>query len=85
MTIRSAKKFDCVAMKDAAQREIVARIEGLALDQEIARIRRDVEEGPLGDWWRSLPKDLGPQPTALPVETVPGARSADGGSTRRAG
>jgi hypothetical protein len=66
MTTPRPKKFDCVAMKEAAQREIVARIEGLTPEQEIARIRQDVEEGPLADWWRSLPKDPGPQPESLP-------------------
>lgn len=67
MTTRKPKKFDCVAMKEAAQREIVARIEGLTPEQEIARIRKDVEDGPLGDWWKSLPKDPGPQPEVVPV------------------
>jgi len=68
------KKFDCVAMKEAVQREIVASIEGLSPEQEIARIRRDVDQGPLSDWWHSLPKDPGPQSETL---------SSGGGSTNR--
>ena len=62
MTSRSPKVFDCLAAKEAAQREIVARMAGLSPEQQIALVRKEVEEGPLGDWWRSLPKDPGPQP-----------------------
>jgi hypothetical protein len=73
-TRKPKKKFDCVAMKDAAQREIVESIRGLTHEQEIARIRKDVEGGPLADWWRKLPKDPGPQPAAVP---------SSGGTTKR--
>lgn len=36
---RKAKKFDCVAMKRAAQRKIRARVRGLTPKQEIAFFR----------------------------------------------
>ncbi len=66
MTTRKVKTFDCVAMKEAAQREIVKSLEGLTPEQEIARLRKDIEEGPLADWWRNLPKDPGPTLSAVP-------------------
>jgi hypothetical protein len=76
MTARKRKKnFDCVEMKRAAQREIVKSIKGLTHEQEIARIRKDIAEGPLADWWRTLPKDKGPQSAAVP--------SSDGSTKRR--
>ena len=61
MMSRKRKTFDCVDMKVAAQREIVQSIDALAPDQEILRLRSDVEKGPLAAWWSGLPKDPGPE------------------------
>lgn len=63
---RTDEPYDCLAAKDAAQRRILARIEGLPPEEQLAIIRREVEESPLGKWWLSLPKDPGPQPEVLP-------------------
>ena len=71
---KTEKPFDALAAKDSAQRRILKRIAGLPPEQEIAVIRKEVEDGPLGTWWRSLPKDPGPQPEATPA----GGRSREG-------
>ena len=68
MTTPEPKKFDCVAMKEAAQRDMISSLEGLTPEQEIAKIRADVEAGPLADWWRSLPRDPGPQTDTTPPD-----------------
>ena len=51
---RAPKAFDCVAFKRQAQARIYANTKGLGPDEEIAYFRRAADEGPLGDWWRSL-------------------------------
>jgi len=49
------KDFDCVAMKDQIQQELLAEWQGMS-DEEIARrIRTDLQESqsPLAKWWRA--------------------------------
>ena len=48
------KTFDCVACKRQAQARIYEVIRNLSPEEEIAYFRKAAEEGPLGEWWRSL-------------------------------
>jgi hypothetical protein len=63
---KNEKPHDCLAAKDAAQRRILARIAGRPPEEQIAIVRREVEESALGKWWLSLPHDAGPRAEALP-------------------
>ena len=51
---KDLEAFDCVEFKRQAQARIYPSIKGLGPDEEIAYFRRAADEGPLGDWWRSL-------------------------------
>jgi hypothetical protein len=59
---KSDKSYAFLENKDAAQRRILSRIEGLPPEEQIAVVRREVEKTSLGKWWLSLPKDPGPRP-----------------------
>lgn len=48
------KEFDCVEFKRRAQSRIYERIKGLSPEEEIEYFRRAADEGPLGDWWKSI-------------------------------
>jgi len=51
---KDPEAFGCVEFKRQAQARIYANIKGLGPDEEIAYFRKAADEGPLGDWWRSL-------------------------------
>ncbi len=51
------KRFDCVALKRAAQERIYQATQGMTPEEEIAFFRRSVRSGPLAELWRSLEKD----------------------------
>jgi hypothetical protein len=72
---KTEKPYPFLAAKDAAQRRILARIAGLPPEEQIAIVRREVEESPLGKWWLTLPEDPGPRSEPLP--------SAGGSAKRR--
>ena len=48
--------FDCVAMKDAIQKQMIKQIEGLSDEQRRAAVRDVLEKSrsPIGDLWRTL-------------------------------
>jgi hypothetical protein len=71
---KNEKPHDCLAAKDAAQRRILGRIAGHPPEEQIAIVRREVEESALGKWWLSLPIDPGPRAEALPTAGRAGKR-----------
>ncbi len=48
------KNFDCVAMKDQIQKELLAEWQGMSNEEITSRIRTDLQESqsPLAKWWR---------------------------------
>lgn len=50
------KAFDCVAMKDAIQKQMIKQIAGLSDEQRRAAVRDVLEKShsPIGDLWRTL-------------------------------
>lgn len=50
------KAFDCVAMKDAIQKQMIKQIAGLSGEQRRAAVRDVLEKShsPIGDLWRTL-------------------------------
>jgi hypothetical protein len=64
---KKVKKFDCVAMKRAAQRKIRARVRGLTPKQEIAFFRAGGAEFEAAlAAARQAAKSAAPGPAALP-------------------
>ena len=53
---RRKKKFDAVAFKDEMQRLSEERLAGVPPEERLQRIREAVESGPLGEWWKGLPR-----------------------------
>lgn len=51
---KTVKSFDCIAYKRKVQSEIYEDIRDLSGPEQIEYFRRRAEEGPLGDWWRSI-------------------------------
>jgi hypothetical protein len=68
---RTDKRFDCVEMKNQAQRRLLAKFEGLSPAEEVEAIHSAVEAGPFADWWRSLADDRPPPPSAAFVGPGP--------------
>jgi len=56
------KEFDCVEFKRQAQSRIYERIKGLSPQEEIEYFRQAADEGPLGQWWKSIRARAGPGP-----------------------
>lgn len=56
MKTKVIKGFDCVKMKHDAQAKIYRATKGMTAEQELQYIHDQVNNGPLGDWWRSLGK-----------------------------
>ena len=48
------KEFDCLEFKRHVQEEIYEEIKDLTHEEEIEYFRRTSEEGPLGEWWKSV-------------------------------
>jgi len=50
------KTFDCVAMKDAIQKQLSRQVEGFSAEQRRAAMREVLEKSrsPIGDLWRTL-------------------------------
>ena len=57
------KEFDCVEFKRQAQSRIYERIKGLSPQEEIEYFRQAADEGPLGQWWKSIKARPVPRPT----------------------
>ena len=57
------KEFDCVEFKRQAQSRIYERIRDLSPKEEIEYFRKAADEGPLGQWWKSIKDRAGPGPT----------------------
>jgi hypothetical protein len=57
------KEFDCVEFKRQAQSRIYERIKGLSPQEEIEYFRQAADEGPLGQWWKSIRARAVPRPT----------------------
>ena len=53
---RKQKKFDAVAFKDEMQRLSEERLAGVPPEERLRRIREAAESGPLGEWWKGLPR-----------------------------
>ena len=53
-TTKVKKDFDCVEFKRRAQDRIYQHIRDLSPKEEIEYFRKAAEQGPLGDFWRSL-------------------------------
>ncbi len=53
---RKQKKFDAVAFKDEMQRLSEERLAGVPREERLRRIREAAESGPLGEWWKGLPR-----------------------------
>lgn len=51
---RTNKTFDCIEFKRRVQAEIYEGIRGLPQQEQIEFFRRRAEEGPLGEWWKSI-------------------------------
>jgi hypothetical protein len=51
-----AKTFDCLAMKDNIQRQLLQQTEGTTFEQRRGAIQRalEVSRSPIGDLWRAL-------------------------------
>lgn len=54
------KGFDCLDFKEKAQTRIYERIKDLTPEEQIEYFRDRAENGPLGDWWKSLREDENP-------------------------
>jgi hypothetical protein len=50
------RNFDCLAFKWKAQEAIYEETKGMNRKELIEYFRNSVEEGPLGEWWKSLKK-----------------------------
>ena len=59
-TTEVKKEFDCVEFKRQAQARIYERIKGLSPEEEIEYFRKAADEGPLGEWWKSIESCGGP-------------------------
>jgi hypothetical protein len=69
--MRKTKRFDCVAMKDAIQRELTKEYEGLTLAERQALMQRKILADPiLGPWWRKAKPN--PSMPAIVAETPAG-------------
>jgi len=53
---RKQKEFDAVAFKDEMQRRSEERLANFPAEERLRRIREAVESGPLGEWWKGLPR-----------------------------
>ena len=62
-TTEVKKEFDCVEFKRRAQSRIYERIKDLSPEEEIEYFRRAADEGPLGQWWKSIRGRAVPGPT----------------------
>ncbi len=64
-TTEVTKEFDCIEFKRRAQSRIYKRIKGLSPEEEIEYFRQAADEGPLGQWWKSIKgrAGLGPAPS----------------------
>lgn len=55
-SMKTKKGFDCLAFKDRAQERIYEEIKELTVAEQVEYYNRRAERGPLGEWWRSLPR-----------------------------
>ncbi len=58
------KEFDCIEFKRQAQARIYERIRDLSPEEEIEYFRKAADEGPLGEWWKSIRARRGLGPTS---------------------
>lgn len=55
--------FDCIEFKRRVQSEIYEEIRHLSRAEQLEYFRRRAEEGPLGDWWRSIKRAKAKRPS----------------------
>jgi len=58
--------MDCIALKRRVQREIYEATRHMSPDEELGFYKRRAEEGPLGDWWRSVRRATGSRVGRVP-------------------
>ncbi len=56
MTIPPELRVDALKLKDELQARLDEKLQGLLPEEEIRKIRELAETGPLGEWWKSLPR-----------------------------
>ena len=56
MTIPPEQKIDALKMKRECQAKVREELAGLSGEERIRKMRELLEAGPLGEWWKSLPK-----------------------------
>ncbi len=56
MTIPPELRVDALKLKDYCQAKLEEKLAGLSPEDRIRRIRELAETGPLGEWWKSLPR-----------------------------
>lgn len=54
MKIKPIPGFKALKFKEEAQARVQKELEGLSPEERIQKIRRDVETGPFGDWWKRV-------------------------------
>lgn len=56
--MKMQKEFDCVQMKDAIQRRLQRRRQGMSTHEFIADMRKSIadSQSPVALWWRRLEK-----------------------------
>jgi hypothetical protein len=50
------QKVDAINLKDECQAKVREELAGLEGEERDRKIRELLESGPLGEWWKSLPK-----------------------------
>ena len=56
MKVPPGLRVDALKLKDELQEKLDEKLKGLSPEEEIVKIRELAETGPLGEWWKSLPK-----------------------------
>lgn len=56
MKIPPEQKIDALKMKEECQAKVREELAGLSGEERIRKMRELLETGPLGGWWKSLPK-----------------------------
>lgn len=52
------KSFDAIAFKEEMQRRAEERLARFSPAERLRRIREAADSGPLGEWWKSLPRPV---------------------------
>ena len=56
-------RVDAIQLKDYCQAKVREELAGLTGEERDRKIKELVENGPLGDWWKSLPRAKAPSAT----------------------